>query len=178
MEQVIPPKEAEEFMVRVGRKKVEEQRERKENVERHRRRLKFWGQLLPTLSGQAAALFSNRSPGKDHWLSGSTGHSGVNHNFHFLKDRIRYELYVGNSDHDYNKRIYDALFEKRENIEEAFGQELDWRRLDDKKSSRIFAEKLVESYDEDNWEEAFVWLNEQMNRGIKAFQPELDRLKV
>ena len=73
---MIPPKEAQEFMVRVGRKKLEEQRGRTENVERYRRRLKFWGELLPTLSGKAADLFSNRSPGKDHWLSGSTGHSG------------------------------------------------------------------------------------------------------
>ena len=178
VEQIIPPKEAEEFMVRVGRKKVEEQRERRENVERHRRRLRFWGQLLPSLSGKAAVLFSNRSPGRDHWLSGSTGHSGVNHNFHFLKDRIRYELYVGNSHHDYNKRIFDGLFANKDKIETAFGQELDWRRLDEKKSCRIFAEKQIESYDEDNWTESFQWLDEKMNKGIDAFQPELDRLKL
>jgi len=178
VEQVIPPKEAAEFMVRVGRKKVEEQRERKENVERHRRRLKFWGQLLPTLTGKAAELYANRSPGRDHWLSGSTGHSGVNHNFHFLKDRIRYELYIGNSDHDYNKRIFDGLSEHREKLEAAFGDALDWRRLDDKKSSRIFAEKLIETYDEENWPEAFEWLNAATNKGIQVFQPELDRLKL
>ena len=178
VEQVIPPKEAQEFMVRVGRKKLEEQRGRTENVERYRRRLKFWGELLPTLSGKAANLFFNRSPSKDHWLSGSTGHSGVNHNFHFLKDRIRYELYVGNSDHDYNKRIFDGLETNKTKIEEAFGAPMDWRRLDDKKSSRIFAEELLETYEEDNWPDAFVWLNDAMNRGIEAFQHELDKLKI
>ncbi|MEP6343796.1 MAG: DUF4268 domain-containing protein [Maricaulaceae bacterium] len=178
VEQVIPPKEAQEFMVRIGRKKLEEQRGRTENVERHRRRLKFWGQLLPTLSQEAEKLFSNRSPGKDHWLSGSTGHSGINHNFHFLKDRIRYELYIGNSDHDYNKHIYDVLLAKKEQLETAFGDALDWRRLDDKKSSRIFVEKLTDSYDEDSWPDAFTWLDEKMNKGIGAFQSELNKLKL
>jgi len=177
VEQVIPPKEAQEFMVRVGRKKVESQRDKSEIAERHRRRLKFWELLLEQLTGKAAKLFANRTPSKDHWLSGATGHSGLNHNFHMLKDKIRYEIYIGNSDALYNKRIFDGLYENKSKIENDFGQNLDWRRLNDKKSSRIFIEKEIDSYNEDKWNEAFSWLDENMNKGIFAFQPHLDELK-
>jgi len=177
VEQVIPPKEAQEFMVRVGRKKIEAQRDRTESVERHRRRLKFWGLLKEQLTGKAAAVYSNRSPGKDHWLSGSTGQSGVSYNFHFLKDRVRYELSIGNSNKSQNKKIFDALIEQKETIEKEFNAPLLWLRLDDKISCRILFELEIDSYDEENWDQAFAWLNEHMNRGISVFQPKLDKLK-
>ena len=177
VEQVIPPKEAQEFMVSVGRKKLEEQRGRTELVERHRRRLKFWGNLSTVLTGKAAKLYANRRPSKDHWWSGSTGQSGLNHSFHFLKDRIRYELSIGNSDTEYNKRIFDELYSKRQELESAFSMPVEWLRLDEKISSRIFVERMMDCYNEDTWPDAFIWLDEQMNIAIKTFQPELDTLK-
>ena len=178
VEQVIPPKEAEEFMVGVGRKKREEQRDRIENVERHRRRIKFWTNLQTQLSGKAAKVYSNRTPGRDHWWSGATGQSGISYNFHFLKEAIRFELTIASSDTVTNKKAFDQLHERREIIEEKFGSELDWRRLDEKKSCRIFVEKLIDSYDEQTWPEAFLWLNENMNRGIESFGEEIKKLRI
>ena len=36
-----------------------------------------------------------------------------------------------------NKDLFDALYEKKEEIEAAFGEELEWNRLDDKKASLV-----------------------------------------
>ncbi|WP_371397473.1 DUF4268 domain-containing protein [Fretibacter rubidus] len=177
VEQVIPPIEAQEYMVRVGRKKSEENQDRSRNSDRHILRKRFWSALLPKLTDSAASVFQNRSAGVDHWLSGATGHSGVNHQFHFLKDKLRYDLNIANAATEYNKHAFDALQAEQANIDAAFGAPLIWLRLDDYKSRRISYEISFDSYNEAKWPEAISWLNEHMNRGIAAIQPHLDALK-
>ena len=36
-----------------------------------------------------------------------------------------------------NKRLYDGLFDRKEEIELAFGQPLSWERLDQRRASRL-----------------------------------------
>lgn len=178
VQQIIPPKEATEFMVRVGRKKLEEQRDRSENVERHRRRIKFWEQLKHTLTDEAASAYSNRTGGRDHWWSCSTGYRGLTHNFHLLKDRVRYDFNIATPSTEQNKRIFDELLLKRGEIEANIGNTLQWLRLDDNISSRIFIECELDTYDEETWPEAFEWLNAKMNMGIKTFAPLLKMIET
>ena len=176
-EQVIPPPEAQDFMVKIGQKKTSETRDQSARDRRQNRRYRFWEMLLSSLDGKAATVFSNRSPATDHWLGGATGISGINHNFHFLKDRIRYELYSGNSSSEINKAVFDYLFEQKAEIDREFEGELDWRRLNELKATRIFHEYYIDAYDENNWEKAIEWLNASMNQGISVFQPRLDTIK-
>ena len=174
-EQVIPPREAQEFMVRIGQKKVAEQNERGSTAVRHNIRREFYEQLLPNLEGPAAEVYRTRSAGTDHWVSGATGISGVGHNFHFLKNKLRYELSLQMRDPALNKALFDLLLDDREGIEADFGAPLNWFRLDDKITSKINYETDFDSYDSDNWIEANAWLNDAMNRGIRAFQARLDK---
>lgn len=177
IERVIPPPEAEDFMVKVGSKEISEKSSRGELRTSEKKRLAFYAKLLPSLTGKAKSCFANRSPGKDHWLSGSTGISSVNFNFHFLQDRIRFEVYLGKPDASENKAIFDYLFESKSRIENDFGTELDWRRLPELKACRIFYEHDIDAYNPDNWPEAIDWLNKHMNKGIAAFQPRLNEVK-
>lgn len=177
VEHVIPPPEAEDFMVKVGSKEIAEKSTRGELRTSEKKRLAFFSQLLPNLTGKAKTYFANRSPGKDHWLSGSTGISSVNFNFHFLQDKIRFELYLGKTDASENKTIFDHLFSMKEEIEAEFGAPLDWRRLPELKACRIFYAHAIDAYNEDNWPEAVSWLDKHMNLGIEAFQPKLNEFQ-
>jgi hypothetical protein len=176
VEQIIPPPEAEEFMVKIGSKEVEEKSSKGTSRRSHKLRLAFFTKLLESLTSSAAKTYANRSPGTDHWLSGSTGISGVHYSFSLLQTAIRVELAMQRSSGDENKFIFDKLILKKDKIQSEFGEELAWTRLEDKKASRIIFEIPFDSYDESNWEEAINWMNDKMNLLISAVQPHLDDL--
>lgn len=122
-----------------------------ELAERHIRRLEFWKQLLEK-SNEKMTLFSNVSPSKDNWISAGAGISGVLYQYVILMDGARIQLSIESGDINKNKKIFDALHESKQQIERDFGKQLVWRRLDDRKSSRI--EKVLENKglkDMDDW---------------------------
>jgi len=45
--------------------------------------------------------------------------------------------HIGRSDAEENKRIFDALHSRQAEIDAAFGEPLDWQRLDERQASRI-----------------------------------------
>ena len=48
--------------------------------------------------------------------------------------RARIELYIDNVESkDWNKSLFDQLFERRTDIESEVGEELEWERLDDRR---------------------------------------------
>lgn len=176
VEQIIPPPEAEEFMVKIGSKEVEEKSAKGTIRRSHKIRMEYFSLLLENITNKASEVYANRSPGKDHWLSGSTGISGVNYSFSLLKNAIRVELSLQRSVKNENKAIYDNLLKKRDQIEDKFGFPLQWMRLDNKKASRILYEIPFDSYDSENWPEAVRWMDEHMNKLMFAIQPELNEI--
>lgn len=174
VDQIIPPPEAEEYMVKIGSKEVEEKSSKGTSRRSHKLRFSFFTLLLENLTGVSAKTYAARSPGKDHWLSGSTGISGTNYSFSFLQNVIRVELSIQRASAKENKFIFDELALKRDIIEKKFGYPLDWMRLDDKKASRIIFEIPFDSYNEDKWPDAVNWMNENMNQLITAMQPQID----
>jgi hypothetical protein len=113
-------------------------KEKKELAERHVLRIEFWSALLARAKTQGFLLHENRSPSKDHWLSGASGKSGVQFNYLvFMGDGAAIELYIGNSDKTLNKKLFDKLQAQRQTIEESCGTPIEWERLEDKVSSRI-----------------------------------------
>lgn len=54
-----------------------------------------------------------------------------------LGDRIRVGIYIDIGKRDDNKKLFDHLTTIRESIEAEFGNQLEWERLDDKKSSKV-----------------------------------------
>ncbi|MEZ4667860.1 MAG: DUF4268 domain-containing protein [Anaerolineae bacterium] len=126
--------------------------QKKEFAERHILREQFWTQLLER-SKDRTLLTANRSASRDHWLSVAAGRSGVNYNYLILKDGAGIDLYIDVGDHDKNKNIFDRLHEQREAIEAEFGEPLDWRRLDDKRASRIVRSYVGEGslHEQERW---------------------------
>src|SRR5690606_16242316 len=111
--------------------------------------------------------------GKDHWLSAGSGVSGCPFNLIFGKKEIRVELSLQRSSKEENKFLFDELISHREQIEQAFGHELTWLRLDDGKSSRIQFAKPADGYNEELWPLWIEWLIEEMCRFEKAMKKPL-----
>lgn len=154
VEQIIPTKDAEEYVISMVDKAQEEFSTQEEVKERHNLRFEFWTKLLPMIKGQAP-IFQNTNPSKDHWLSaGGTGISGLIYNFLITKSYAAVELAISKAETSDNKQIFDELFKFKDEITNSFGNELSWERLDNKKMSRIaYYKEGVNVFVKEDWQE-------------------------
>ena len=141
---------------------------------RHGLRREFWEIAIPIVAEKVAA-FRGRSATTDHWLTGSSGHGGIGFSLQILKDCARVEIYIDTGDKDKNKKIFDFLFEKKDELETAFGAALEWRRLPDKRASRLYASfDGCALTDKETWNAGITWLAENMERFYSAFKKPLE----
>lgn len=75
-----------------------------------------------------------------------------------------------------NKRLFDQVYARRSEIEVAFGAALDWRRMDDKKQSRIVFAQDFDGYNRESWAEMIAWLSAHIHKLEAAFKEPLARL--
>jgi hypothetical protein len=176
VQQIIPTPEAEDFMISMAEKEDEEESVGGVQRRSHELRLAFWERALETLSEQGVSLYQNVSPSKDQWLSAGTGVSGCAYSLHFLRTEARVTLDLQRGNKDENKWLFDRLKAQREQLERDFGGTLQWRRMDDRKSSRIDWSRSFDSYSRDVWPEVAKWLAEHISRLESAFKPHLQRL--
>ena len=176
VQQIIPTPEAEDFMIRMAEKENEEESVGGAQRRSHEVRAAFWERALEALSDQGVSLYQNISPSKDQWLSAGTGISGCVYSLHLLRTEVRVSLDLQRGSKEENKWLFDRLQEQREQLERDFGGTLEWRRMDDKKSSRIDMSRSFDSYNRDVWPEITKWLVEHINRLESAFKPHLQRL--
>lgn len=174
IEQIIPVKEAEDYLIKMADKAKEAEAAKESSQGIIALRKKYWGELLDkfnTMSHQ----FQNVNPGNDHWLSGGSGVSGIPFSFVVTKTYVSVELSISTSDTSTNKSIYDKLFAMKDVIENDYGDSLLWQRLDEKKMSRISSRlEGVNISDTDDWEKIKQFQCEAM---VKLYDALHDRLK-
>ena len=96
-------------------------------------RLEFWNQFNDVVD-QRGRPFNKRKATTDHWYNVALGSSQCFLSIDLVnrEHKIRIGLWIND-----NKKLFDSLFEKKNEIEKELGLELDWDRLDDKKASVI-----------------------------------------
>ena len=176
--QIIPVKEAEEYMIGLSSKNNEERQTNAATQKTEKLRLRFWDELLTYFEKQNFLLYQNVSPSKVHWLNAGSGLSGCSFCIIFGRSEARVELYLSRAEKDENKKIYDFLYAHKQSIEDAFGAILIWERLDNKKACRIKYDKPFDSYNEENWPEIMSWMYEHMTSLERAIKPILDEVKL
>lgn len=157
--------------------------EKKELAQRHKKRLEFWQGLL-SKSENKTDLFSNISPSKENWLSTGVGLTGLSLNYIINKDWSGVELYIdkGKDSEELNKKRFDFLYSKKDEIEKQLGTKLDWERLDNKRASRI-RKKTTESIglkDEEKWDEiqnSMIQFMINFEKVIRHYIPNLRKIK-
>ena len=175
LQQIIPTPEAADYMIGMAAKESEEKSVQGTQKRRHELRRAFWTRTLEELRRRGVSRYENISPSKDHWLASATGVSGCAYNLIFSKNEARVELYLQRSQAE-NKWIFDRLERKRQGLEERFGAELQWQRLDDKKASRICYSHAYDGFNDENWPAMVEWLCKHIVNLEQAFSEPLARL--
>ena len=173
IEQIIPVKEAEEYIIKMADKAKEAESVRESSRGILALRKKYWAELLEKFN-LVSNQFQNINPTTDHWISSGSGVSGVPFSFVVTKNYVSVDLSISTSNTDTNKIIYDKLYNLKDEIEKEYGKPLFWQRLDEKKMSRISSRlEGVDITNTDDWDKIKQF---QCNEMVKLYKALHDRL--
>lgn len=175
IDQIIRPPEAKELMIGISAKEADEKNT--EVVARHRYtvRREYWEQALDVFRNSTCNLYDNISASKDHWLSAGSGLSGCPYSLIFNQKELRVELWISRASAEENTFIFDQLLKQQSAIDAAFGEPLEWMRLEGKKSCRIQFSRPAEGFNKELWPEFSTWHLEHMSRLEKAIKQPLQK---
>ncbi len=152
-------------------------RSKKEMTDRVRIRHRFFERLLERAKSKTR-LHAGVSPGTAHWVGTGAGIAGLSYTYVVRKRDARVELYIDTPDGKENRRIFDALFGAREEIERRFDAPLEWDTKDGRRACRIKKTFDVGGWhDEDDGEAVHEQLVEGMIKLESAIRPDLTRLR-
>jgi len=147
---------------------------RKDLAERYAIRRRFWSQLLER-AREKTRLHSAISPSTGGWIGTGAGKSGLGLNYVIRQHESGVELYIdrGKDADEENKAIFDVLMESKDQIEDDFGDELAWQRLEGKRACRIGKSVVIGGYrdEEDRWAEIQDAMIDAMIRLERALRP-------
>ena len=132
VEQIIPLPGTQDYIIRMAAKAQEEAQIKATEQSRHELRRRFWEELLPLVK-QKTELFSGVNPTRDHWLSAGSGVRAVPYSFGITYRSASVLLNMSRPQHWENVYLYEQLLAQRTQLEQAFGDTLNW----DMKEGRI-----------------------------------------
>jgi hypothetical protein len=178
LEQIIPMREAEEFIISMANKTRENIESQEELKMRHIIRKEFWTEMQKALN-KVSQLYQNVSPSTDHWLSAGSGMSGVHYACISTNYCIRIELAITGKTQEENKIIFDELEKRHDAIEKTFGHKLTWERLSEKRMSRIkFEKNNVSIFNKQDWKEMIEFICTYLPKFENAFKDNIADLNV
>jgi hypothetical protein len=143
IQQLIPLPEAAEFQTQLGAKR---QAERKEGLERHELRYRFWAGLLAKAKDRNP-VHANRAPSEGTWTSGSIGRAGFSISYGLRQRDNSVYLWIDN-----NQAAYEGLRDQKDAIEAEFGAQLIWKEDDGQRGrSVVFTQDGGYRSDPDAW---------------------------
>ena len=153
--------------------------------ERERAYERFWGEFLPAFRDRYPDWARARVPSKRYYMTFLSSRSKLlRYSAAFCRSegsyRLRAEAYIDTRDAETTKAAFDDLHRRKEQIEKAVGEALEWSRLDHRQASRvsIYYPDEIRVTDEELWPDALSWLVEAMGRMRDAFNPVLQDLQA
>ncbi len=137
LEQIIPTKDAQDYVISMTNKAQEEIKTEEELKARHKNRIEYWSRLLRDIKSKST-MFQNSNPVKENWIAaGGTSIQGLSYQLQITLNNASVLLNLDRKDFKENKSLFDMLFAQKDEIERKFGQPLKWERMDSAKSSKI-----------------------------------------
>lgn len=153
--------------------------EKKERTERDNLRHRFWTSLLERAK-EKTQLHANISSSQYNYVQTGTGKRGLTLRYVIQQHTSDIDLYIDRgTDADHTKEeILDRLEKAKGEIEETFGEPLEWRRLEGKRACRIKKRFSLGGYraDEEEWSEIQDAMIDGMIRLEAAFRSHIDKL--
>ncbi|MCX2573646.1 DUF4268 domain-containing protein [Pedobacter sandarakinus] len=175
MEQIIPQKDTEDYIIKMADKNHEEISNQEGLQGRHHLRLEFWNKLLPMLKGKTT-IFQNISPTKDYWLNSTV--AGVKYTTVITKSSCSVLVEFAKPNKDENKKMFDEIYKYKIDIETSFEKELTWERMDAKISSRVGYHLLgVNIFNKKDWDTMSNFLSNNIIRLEQAFRGPISIIK-
>ncbi len=173
--QIIPIKEAEDYIIKVAAKNREEFNSKEELSNAGNVRFAFWTEFLKE-ANKHTNISQNNSPSRESWIGIGSGVGGININLVVSRSYARVEIYI-NKGVAQNKEVFDYFFKQKEQIEKDFGAPLDWARMDDKVTCRIkWQLDNVSLFEEADHKKMTDFLIDGLVRMKKAFTEPINNL--
>lgn len=137
---------------------------------------KYWTYALELIkqANKDAGLFSKTNPVKRGYTSGHFGMSGFEITCVARRGNASVQFYLGKSDREANKKVFDKLYSNKDAIESALGEQLEWNRGDDIVASYISHYlNNVDVNDESDWKLMAEFHAEQSKKFYDVFVPYL-----
>ena len=88
-------------------------------------------------------------------------------------------MYIDSGDRDWNKGLFDQMYDRKEGIESQVGAPLEWERLDERIASRVYVARDGTIDDqEETLKEIRRWMIAQLLKFKEVFGPRLDELAM
>ena len=173
VQQIIPTPEAAEFMIGMADKEGEEKTVQNAQRRSHAVRLRFWQHLSTVFAAAHVRTFPSVNVSTANWTT-SPSRGGCHYSIVLTQRSVSLKLNFGRASKDENKQLFDALYAKMDEIEEAFGSKLSWRRMEESKASRIETHYEIDGFNEENWPGVTDWLVASADRFADTLNPHLD----
>ena len=140
-------------------------------------RYEFWLSFIEYMNDNPSKLFRPQRASDNHWMNIAIGTSkaGICLLINQRDNKITTQLYIND---DIEKKLFDALLVYKEKATSEICQNLDWRRLDGKKSSTIDLVLNCDLSDKSKHNELFEWLKVNTEKFIMFFKPILKNIKI
>ena len=153
---------------------------KQELAERYEIRRKFWEGLL-SYAKTKTKLHSGISASGYSWAGTGAGMGGLGFNYTVRKNTSSVELYIdrGKDADEENTNIYNQFYAAKDEIEKAFGEELEWHELENRRACRICKQIPGGGWRDDpsSWPNIYVKMVDAMMRLENALRPHIKKLK-
>ena len=158
-----------------SREVKEEGQRKKEASALHQARRDFWAQLLAHAKTRTS-LHASLSPSTSYYI-GTKLSSEIFLNYYVRQSDAQVGIYIdkGMGFQDYNRTVFRRLHSRKNEIETAFGEPLEWEDSEGVRSCRIDRTISVGGWtDQDKWPEVHEALVGTMIQFYRALEPHLE----
>lgn len=169
-DQIIPIKEAEEYTIKMAEKKKVDTQNAESKKRKGTDRSVFWRKFIE-YNEQVNGKYATSSVTTESWLGkGGLNLGGVSVNLVIGRQACRAEIYINTGTKEENKKIFDHIYQYKDQLEKNLG-ELSWERLDDKVVCRISKRKDLSFLSEEDQPAIFEFFVKYTDLYIENFAP-------
>ena len=131
---------------------------------RHEKRKAFWAEFIQYCKDNDG-VFANLAPSGDNWISkGIKVPFGINMCAVIGYNFARIEIYFNSGDKSVNKKVFDYLYSRKDEIETEYGHYFTWQRLTDKVTCRIKDEREFQCFDLEDKSYLFAFMKDASDK--------------